>query len=70
MTGPPPSSPVVLTRDQVWEAIDGQRMRVAGLLDGLPSGEWQQPSLCAGWTVRDVAAHLTLQEIGLGGAAG
>ena len=70
MTGPPPSSPAVLTRDQVWEAIDGQRMSVAGLLEGLSAGDWQQPSLCAGWTVRDVAAHLTLQEIGLGGAVG
>ena len=70
MTGPPPPSPVVMTRDQVWEAIDAQRLRVAELLDGLSAGDWQQPSLCAGWTVRDVAAHLTLQEIGPGGAAG
>ncbi len=68
MTGPPSPSPAIMTRDQVWAAIDAQRMAVADLLEGLPAGDWQQPSLCAGWTVRDVAAHLTLQQIGPGGA--
>ena len=29
---------------------------------------WARPSLCDGWNVRDVAAHLTLQEMGLGAA--
>jgi uncharacterized protein (TIGR03083 family) len=32
----------------------------------LSDDQWRQPSLCAGWTVRDVAAHLTLQQLGLG----
>ena len=68
MTGRLSPSPVIMTRDQVWEAIDAQRVAVAGLLDGLSADDWQQPSLCAGWTVRDVAAHLTLQQIGPGGA--
>ena len=68
MTGPPPPSPVVMTRDQVWEDIDAQRMAVADLLEGLSADDWQRPSLCPGWTVRDVAAHLTLQQVGPGGA--
>ena len=68
MTGRPSPGPVVMTRDQVWETIDAQRVAVADLLEGLSADDWQQPSLCAGWTVRDVAAHLTLQQIGPRGA--
>jgi uncharacterized protein (TIGR03083 family) len=52
--------------DEVWAVIDLQRGRTADLLEQLSDQEWRQPSLCQGWTVRDVAAHLTLQQIGLG----
>jgi uncharacterized protein (TIGR03083 family) len=54
-----------LDRDHVWQAIDAQRTSLAALLEDLSDDEWQQPSLCAGWTVRDVAAHLTMQQLGL-----
>jgi uncharacterized protein (TIGR03083 family) len=63
-----PSSPVVLDRDRVWQVIDTQRLSLAGLLEQLSDEEWRQPSLCDGWTVRDVAAHLTLQQVGAGAA--
>jgi len=49
----------------IWETIRSRRLSVADLLDDLTAAEWDQPSLCAGWTVRDVAAHLTLQQMGL-----
>jgi uncharacterized protein (TIGR03083 family) len=49
--------------DEVWAAIDDQRERTAVLLEELSDDEWAGPSLCAGWTVRDVAAHLTLQQL-------
>ena len=52
--------------NEVWSAIDGQRIAIAGILDDLSELEWRHPSLCEGWTARDVAAHLTLQEVGLG----
>ena len=52
--------------DEVWSVIDLQRGRTADLLQQLSDEEWRHPSLCQGWTVRDVAAHLTLQQIGLG----
>jgi uncharacterized protein (TIGR03083 family) len=55
----------LLSRERIWEAIDAQRLRVADLLDQLTDEEWRQPSLCDGWTVRDVAAHLTLQQLTL-----
>ena len=45
--------------DTVWRHIDDERAWLADLLESLPSEAWQQPSLCQGWTVRDVAAHLT-----------
>jgi uncharacterized protein (TIGR03083 family) len=57
-----------LDRDRVWQAIDAQRTSLTALLDDLSDDEWKQPSLCAGWTVRDVAAHLTLQQLGPGDA--
>lgn len=51
--------------DEAWAAIDAQRTRVADLVEGLSPAQLDHPSLCDGWTVRDVAAHLTLQELSL-----
>jgi uncharacterized protein (TIGR03083 family) len=51
--------------DQIWQAIDTHRARLCDLLDELTDDEWRQPSLCAEWTVRDVAAHLTMQQMSL-----
>jgi uncharacterized protein (TIGR03083 family) len=51
--------------DRAWQAIRTQRLAVADLLESLDDGEWAHPSLCEGWTVQDVAAHLTLQQLGL-----
>ena len=48
--------------DTVWGAIDDQRTRTADLLEQLTAEQWDHPSLCQGWTVRHVAAHLTLQQ--------
>jgi len=48
--------------DVVWSAIDDQRARTADLLKRLTKQQWEHPSLCQGWTVRHVAAHLTLQQ--------
>jgi uncharacterized protein (TIGR03083 family) len=53
--------------DGVWQAIDTQRAALCDILADLGEDEWRQPSLCAGWTVRDVAAHLTLQQLGPAG---
>jgi uncharacterized protein (TIGR03083 family) len=48
--------------DAVWAAIDDHRTRTADLLERLSVEQWDHPSLCQGWTVRHVAAHLTLQQ--------
>ena len=52
-----------MSRDEVWGAIDAERASLADLLDSLGEQEWEVPSLCAGWRVRDVAAHLTLAQM-------
>jgi uncharacterized protein (TIGR03083 family) len=52
-----------MDRSDAWTAIDDQRRAVVHLLEDLPEEEWGQPSLCDGWTIRQVAAHLALQNI-------
>lgn len=44
---------------RVYDAIVDERRRMADLLTALTGEQLAQPSLCEGWTVRDVAAHLT-----------
>jgi uncharacterized protein (TIGR03083 family) len=44
-----------------------ERAEFADLLDGLTPQQWNRPSLCDGWTVRDVAAH-TIAYLGQGRA--
>jgi len=49
-----------MDREQSWSIIIEHRRAVADLLDTLTDQEWETPSLCAGWRVRDVAAHLAM----------
>jgi uncharacterized protein (TIGR03083 family) len=35
-------------------------LALADLLDKLPDASWDTPSLCAGWRVREVVAHMTM----------
>lgn len=49
-----------MDRNEKWAVIAEQRRALADLLAGLPEHQWEQPSLCAEWRVRDVAAHLAL----------
>ncbi|WP_422745805.1 maleylpyruvate isomerase family mycothiol-dependent enzyme [Mycobacterium sp. WMMD1722] len=45
--------------DEIWTHIDAQRAALADLLATLTADQWAAPSLCPGWAVRDVTAHLT-----------
>ena len=49
--------------EESWQVVVEQRLAIAELLAGLSEGDWEQPSLCSGWSVRDVAAHVTLIPI-------
>ncbi|GAA1914342.1 maleylpyruvate isomerase family mycothiol-dependent enzyme [Nocardioides hwasunensis] len=42
----------------VWELVRDEREALIDDLAGLSDEQWQRPSLCGGWTVHDVAAHL------------
>jgi uncharacterized protein (TIGR03083 family) len=45
--------------DDMWQAVHTERRALADDLSSLDAGRWQTPSLCSGWTVHDVLAHLT-----------
>jgi uncharacterized protein (TIGR03083 family) len=42
----------------VWQAVHSERRRLAADLSGLSDEQWLLPSLCPGWDVHDVLAHL------------
>ena len=42
----------------VWPLVHAERAALIDDLSGLTDEQWRTPSLCAGWTVQDVAAHL------------
>jgi uncharacterized protein (TIGR03083 family) len=52
--------------DEVWATTHEQRASLCDLLETLTPGQWETLSLCEGWRVRDVAAHLTLAHGTLG----
>jgi uncharacterized protein (TIGR03083 family) len=41
-------------------AVAAEFGRLADLLDAASDAQWDTPSLCAGWRVREVIAHLTM----------
>ena len=43
----------------IWPTVEVERRALARDLRELPDAQWDTPSLCAGWTVRDVLAHMT-----------
>jgi uncharacterized protein (TIGR03083 family) len=46
------------------ELARAERLAFADFLAGLTEEQWATPSLCAGWSVRDVAAHcVSFEEI-------
>jgi uncharacterized protein (TIGR03083 family) len=51
--------------DTIWRHVDTERTALADILAALPEDAWRARSLCAEWTVRDVAAHLALSHMGV-----
>ena len=45
---------------QLTAMITAHRRQLTGLLATLPPEAWDQPSLCAGWRIREVAAHILM----------
>jgi uncharacterized protein (TIGR03083 family) len=46
--------------DDLMPMIAAERRTFADLLAGLAEPDWDAPSLCTGWRVREVVAHMTM----------
>lgn len=44
----------------MMDLISAERRGLADVLAGLSPEQWRSPSLCAGWTVAHVVAHMTM----------
>lgn len=44
--------------EDVWPMVHAERAALIDDLAHLDDEQWREPSLCEGWTVHDVAAHL------------
>ena len=45
---------------EIRTAIAAERRELAELVAGLPAADWDSPTLCDGWRVREVVAHMTM----------
>src|SRR4051812_23213567 len=46
-------------KTQLWPTIHAERAALAADLEPVKEPDWDTQSLCQGWTVRDVLAHMT-----------
>jgi uncharacterized protein (TIGR03083 family) len=62
------SGQTVVVRSDLWQVVRAERAALVADLAGLRSEQWATPSLCDGWDIHDVVAHLaataTLSYIG------
>lgn len=47
-----------MEKAEIWRHVHAERAALAELLDSLPDEDWSRDSLCVGWSVHDVAAHV------------
>lgn len=47
-----------MEHDEIWRYVVTHRRALGATLGTLDDEEWAAPSLCPGWTVKDVAAHV------------
>ena len=45
-------------RDDIWAMVHAERAAIIEDLERIDDAQWEQPSLCDGWTVHDVVAHM------------
>ncbi|HEY2042034.1 MAG TPA: maleylpyruvate isomerase family mycothiol-dependent enzyme [Jatrophihabitans sp.] len=50
----------MMDNEHLAEAIATQRRGLAEMLHDLPADAWDSQTLCAGWRVREVVAHVTM----------
>ena len=49
-----------MTTTDLTATITAERHTFGDVLEGLSEDDWNAPSLCAGWRVREVVAHMTM----------
>ena len=49
---------------QTIDVLPAERARLLNLLSQLSDQEWETPTACAGWSVKDVALHLWGNDLG------
>jgi uncharacterized protein (TIGR03083 family) len=52
------ASTTVTSTTELWKLIHAQREKVGDALGTLTDAQWETASLCTGWRVRDVVAHM------------
>ncbi|WP_406232844.1 maleylpyruvate isomerase family mycothiol-dependent enzyme [Nocardia sp. NBC_01009] len=50
------------TSDEIWQAVATERATLVDLLENLSEADWNHPTLCDGWRVREVVAHVILSS--------
>ena len=53
-------TPAQAQNAEITASIAAERRELAAILGGLPPESWDSPTLCAGWRVREVVAHITM----------
>ena len=60
-----------MDHDTLWGHIHHERDALAATLRTLTPEQWEHDSLCVGWTVKDVAAHvISSPQMGIGRTMG
>ena len=49
-----------MTTTDLMPTVSAQRRAFSDVLEGLSGSDWDAPSLCSGWRVREVVAHMTM----------
>lgn len=57
-----PAYEMIDARVHGWELVFDERQDLLHLLRSLTPADWLTSSLCAGWRIKDVAAHLLVDE--------
>lgn len=58
---PAPTEPVPIA---TLHLFPGEREALLNLLAGLTPEEWARPTICPGWSVQDIAAHVLADDVG------
>lgn len=49
-----------MTTTDLMPTVTAERRAFGDVLEGLSGADWDAPSLCSGWRVREVVAHMTM----------